>query len=119
MSFERLERQVRVDGAGAVAEQQRAVVHFARVARLDDQRAARALAEADQMMVHARGRQQAGDRRARAVGVAIGQDQDRVAGIDRARSRGGSGRRARARARDRPAPRSNSIGIRVVRKPGS
>ena len=35
---ERLEREVRIDGAGAVAEQQRAVVHFARVAGLDDQR---------------------------------------------------------------------------------
>ena len=41
---ERLERQVRVDRAGAVAEEQRAVMHFARVARFDDQRAARARA---------------------------------------------------------------------------
>ena len=33
-------------------------------------------------MMHARGRQQAGERRARAIGVAIGEDEDRVAGID-------------------------------------
>ena len=43
--------------------QQRHVVHFARVARLDDQRAARARAFAHQMMVHAGRRQQARNRR--------------------------------------------------------
>ena len=37
---ERLEREVRVHRAGAVAEQQRTVVHFTRVAGFDDQRAA-------------------------------------------------------------------------------
>ena len=61
---ERLERQVRIDRAGAVAEQQRAVMHLARVARFDDQRAARARALADQVMVHAGGREQARNRRA-------------------------------------------------------
>ena len=60
---DRLERDVRVDHAGAVAEQQRDVVHFARVARLDDQRAARARALAHQVMVHAGGGQQARNRR--------------------------------------------------------
>jgi hypothetical protein len=46
---ERFERQIRVDDAGAVAEEQRAVVHLARVARFHDQAAlrARALAHRD------------------------------------------------------------------------
>jgi hypothetical protein len=80
---ERLERQVRVDHAGAVAEQQRAVMHFARVARFDDERAARARAFADEVMVHARRRQQARDRRVIAIDGAVRQDQDVVAGGDR------------------------------------
>ena len=80
---ERFERQVRIDRAGAVAEQQRAVMHFARVARFDDQRAARARALADQVMVDAGRREQARNRRADAIGVAVRQDQDRVAGFDR------------------------------------
>ena len=36
---ERLERQVRIHRAGAVADEQRDVMDFARVARLEDQRA--------------------------------------------------------------------------------
>ena len=39
---DRLEGDVGIDDAGAVSHQQRHVVHFARVAALDDQRAARA-----------------------------------------------------------------------------
>ncbi len=60
---EGLEREVRVDRAGAVADQQRDVMHFARLAGFDDQRAARPRALADQVMVHAGGRQQARNRR--------------------------------------------------------
>ena len=60
---ERLERQIRIDGAGAVADQQREVMHFARVAAFDDQRRAVARAFAHQVMVHAGGRQQARNRR--------------------------------------------------------
>ena len=79
---ERLEGEVRIHRAGAVAEQQRAVVHLARVARLDDQRAARPFAEAHEVMVDARRGEQARHRRAVAIGAAVGQNQDRVAGID-------------------------------------
>ena len=99
---ERLERQVRVDRAGAVAEQQRAVVHLARVARFDDQRAARPRALADQVMVHAGRGEQARDRRAVAIGVAVRQDQDRVAGVDRVARAPLQIARARARGPGRP-----------------
>ena len=116
---ERLERQVRVHRAGAVAEQQRAVMHFARVARFDDQRAARAGALAHEVMVHAGRREQARNRRAIAVGVAVRQDQDRVAGFDRVARARASGLPARARGRGRPARTSNSIGRRIARNPGS
>ena len=60
---DRLERDVRVHHARAVAEQQRHVMHFARVAGLDDQRAARARALAHEMVVHAGGGEQARNRR--------------------------------------------------------
>ena len=75
-----LEGEIRVDRAGAVAHEQRDVVHFAGVARLDQQAALGAGALAHQVMVHAGGRQQAGDRRVRGVDAAVGQDQDAVAG---------------------------------------
>ncbi len=63
MIVDGLERHVRVDHAGAVAEQQRHVVHLARVARFDHQRARGARALAHQVMVHAGRGQQARDRR--------------------------------------------------------
>ena len=116
---ERLEGEVRVHRAGAVAEQQRAVMHFARVAGLDDQRAARARAFAHQMMVHAGRGEQARNRRADAIGVAIRQDQDRVAGVDRI---AGASLQVLHRALEAVAvlrAASNSIGRRMARKPGS
>ena len=75
-----LERQVRVDRAGAVAEQQRDVVHFARFAGFDQQAALGARAFAHEMVMHAGGREQAGNRRVLRVDAAIRQDQDAVAG---------------------------------------
>ncbi len=80
---ERLERQIRIDDAGAVAEEQRAVMHLARVARLDDEPALRARALAHEMVVHAGGREQARNRRLIAIGAAVREDDDRVAGGDR------------------------------------
>ena len=79
----RLEREVRVDDPGAVPEEQRAMMHFARVARFDDQGAARPRAFADEVMVHARRRQQARDRGVVAIDAAVRQDQDVVAGGQR------------------------------------
>src|SRR6476659_3520408 len=80
---ERLEGQVRVDDSGAIAEEQRAVMYFPGVAGLDDEAASRPGALADEMMMDRRGGEQARDRRARAVGAAIGQNQNRVARLDR------------------------------------
>ena len=60
--LDRLEGEVRVDGAGAVAEQQRHVVHLAGVAALDDEADLRAGLLADQVVVHGGGEQQRRDR---------------------------------------------------------
>ena len=60
--LDRLEREVRVDRPGAVADQQRHVVHLAGVAALDDQPDLGALLLADQVVVDRSGQQQAGDR---------------------------------------------------------
>ena len=78
---EALEGQVRIDRAGAVAHQQRDVVHLAGVARLDQQAALGAGALAHQVVVHAGGGQQAGDRRVAGVDAAVREDQDAVAGL--------------------------------------
>ena len=78
--MQRLEREIRVDGAGAVAEQQRDMVHFARVTGLDEQAALGARPFAHQVMVHARGREQARNRRVRRIDAAVRENQDAVAG---------------------------------------
>ena len=77
---ERLEGQVRVDGAGPVADQQREVMHLARLAALQHQADLGALALADQVVVDAGRRQQRRDRRQVAVHAAVGQD-DEVAAV--------------------------------------
>jgi hypothetical protein len=81
--LDRLERQVRVDRSGPVADQQRHVVHFASVAGLDDQSRHRALFRAHEVMMHRCGEQQRRDRRLDGVGVAIGEHDDAGSGIDR------------------------------------
>ena len=80
---QRLEREVRVDDAGAVPEQQRAVMDLAGVARLHDERAAGARPLTHQMMVDARRGQQARNRGAVPIDAAVRKDQNRVAGVDR------------------------------------
>ena len=76
---ERLEGQVGIDGAGAVADQQGEVMHLARLAALEDQADLGARAFADQVMMHAGDRQQRRDRRVVAVDAAVGQDDEVVA----------------------------------------
>ena len=56
-----VQRQVRVDCRGAVADEQRHVVHLAGVARLDDQAHLGPGLLADQVVVHGRSEQQRGD----------------------------------------------------------
>ena len=65
--------QVRVDRGGAVADQQRDVVHLAGVAGLDDQPDPGAGALPHQVVVHGAGEQQRRDRRVVAVHPAAGQ----------------------------------------------
>ena len=103
---ERLEREVRVDRAGAVADEQRDVVDFARIARLEEQRASRPRAFAHEVMVNARGREQARNRRAFLGDAAVRQDQDGIA-----RAYGGA--RLRLQALHRPLERGAAL-TRVV-----
>ena len=76
---EGLEREVRVHRPGAVADEERDVMHFARVARLEEERAAGARAFAHEVVVDTSRRQQARDRRALLGHAPVRQDQDRVA----------------------------------------
>ena len=71
-----LEGQVRVDRADAVADQQREVVHLARLAGLEHEAHARAQALADQVVVQARDRHQRRDRREVLVDATVAQDDD-------------------------------------------
>ena len=64
MLVERLEHQVRVDRARAVADQRREVVHLARLAGLQDDARAQARALAHEVVVDRGDRQQRRDRRA-------------------------------------------------------
>ena len=73
------EGQVRIDRAGTVAGEQGKMLHFARLARLDDQAAMRASLFANQMVMHAAGGQQRGNRHPLRVHAAVGQDQQRDA----------------------------------------
>jgi hypothetical protein len=73
---QRLESEPGVDRFRTVAGETGEVMHFARLARLDDEADGRAQTLADQMMMHARGREQRGDRNAVRAGRAVGQDDD-------------------------------------------
>lgn len=77
-----LHGQVRVDGGGPVADEQRDVVDLADVARLDQQAHAGALPGVDEVVVDGRGEQQRRDRRVLGVGVPVGQDDQAGAVLD-------------------------------------
>ncbi len=81
--LDRLERQVRVDRSGAVADEQRHVMHFAGIAGLDDQAGHRALLGPHEVVVHRSGQQQRRDRRVDRVGVAVGEHDQTCAVLDR------------------------------------
>ncbi len=81
-----IERDVRVDGGGAEADEQGEVHDLARLARLHDQAAAGAPALAYEVAVHRRGGEQGGDRRGVGrTGAAVGEHEDLLAQRDRAR----------------------------------
>src|SRR5207248_9908097 len=73
------ESQVRVDGTGAISDQEREMVNVARFAGLDYETNLRAGALVYQVMMDAGRGKEAGDRRPGGVDPAIGQDQDVVA----------------------------------------
>jgi len=61
--FHGLDGEIRVDGAGAVANQQREVHHLARLAGFDNERDLGARAFADQVVMNRGKRKQTGDGR--------------------------------------------------------
>ena len=73
---EGLERDVRVDGARAVAEEEGYLAHVPRLAGLDDDADLRAKALTDEVVMQARSRQEAGYGGVLGVDVAVGQDDD-------------------------------------------
>ena len=73
---DRLEREVRVDRARAVAQEERHVVHLAGIAALHDKAHLGACLLADQVVVHRAGEEQGGDRCHLLVAVAVGQHDD-------------------------------------------
>ena len=75
-AVDRFERDVRIDRADAVADQQREVMHLARLAGFEHEADARAQAFADQIVMQARDREQRRDRRELAIHAAIAQDED-------------------------------------------
>ena len=77
--------QVRVHRGGAVAQQQRDVVHLAGVGGLGDQPDAGARALLDQVLVHGADQQQRRDRRVVRVDAAAGQHDEPGAVLDRRR----------------------------------
>ena len=116
--LDRLERQVRVDRGGAVAEQQRDVVHLAAVAGLDDEADLHAGLLAHQVVVHGGGHQQRRDRRALLVAVAVGQHDDPGAGRDRLGRPWSAAARSPRRSAAPPPLTSKWPVIRTAAKPG-
>ena len=94
-----VERQVGVDGRGAVPDEERHVVHLAGVARLDDEPHLGPVLLADEMVVHRRGQQQRRDGRPVDGRVAVRED-DQVGALHD----GGRDRRRTCRWRA-PGPR--------------
>ena len=83
----RLESEIGIDRAGAIADQQAEMMHFARLAGLDDQAALRARSLADEMVMHRGSGEQAGNRGVVRIDSAIGKNQNRCAVLDRQRRR--------------------------------
>ena len=71
---ERLERQIRVDRAGAITQEQGEVMNLACIATFDDQAGARSQPPANHLVVQARARQQRRDRRQQVGHAPVGED---------------------------------------------
>ena len=80
---DRFEGKIRIDGAGAVAEEQGEVLDFARLAGLEDEPDSRAGARSDEVVVDGRHREKSGNGRVVGVVAAVRQDDDVVPFGDR------------------------------------
>src|SRR5690625_1356180 len=80
-----LKRHVRTNCARPVSDEYTMMMHLARLAALDDDAAARPFALAVEVMMNARGGEQHRHRDLPLPGSSIGNDEDRVAVIDRPR----------------------------------
>ena len=78
--IQRLEREIGIDGAGAVADEQREMMHLARLAASNTRPTCVRVALADQMVMHAGHGEQRRDRRPAVVHAAVGQD-DEIAAV--------------------------------------
>ena len=81
-----LDSEIRVDGAGAVTNEESEVHNLARLTALDDEGDLRPLLLLDETVVHRSHGEQAGDGRVGCVDAAIGDDEQRVTGVDGMRS---------------------------------
>ncbi len=79
---QRLDGEIRIDGAGAVSDEQCEVHDFARLAALDDERDLGARLLLDEPVVHGSHGEQTGDRSVGGVDSAVGDDEQRVSGCD-------------------------------------
>ena len=110
-----LHRQVRVDGGGAVADEQRDVVHLADVAGLDEQPDLGPGLLPDEVVVDRAREQQRRDRRELRGRVAVGEhDEVRAVRDGRARPRRRSPRAAAASASPPPATRYRPLIVAVL-----
>ena len=106
--MQRLEGEVGIHGAGAVAHQQGNVVHLARLAGFDHEAALRARALAHQVVVDTRHGQHAGNGRMPRIDASIREDDDAVA-ISDGPAGGGT---ERIHRRGEPAPST----LRIVQR---
>ena len=79
---DRFQRQIRIDGARAVTDEEGEVHHLARLAALQDERHLGTRLFAHQVIVDRRHGQQAGDRGIFFIHAAVGENQQSVAGLD-------------------------------------
>src|SRR5262249_12923254 len=84
-------REIRIDGAGTVPDQQREMHHLAGFARFDDERHLSAGLFPYQMVVNGGEREQAGNRRVIAVDAAVGENEQGGAALDGERSTAAQG----------------------------
>ncbi|CAB4649994.1 unannotated protein [freshwater metagenome] len=83
--FDRLKREVRIDGCSAVTDQETHVMHLSCVTSLDDQTNSCARLFADEVVVNSTCKEQRRNRSHFSVSAAIGKDKHGCPGLDRVR----------------------------------